>query len=103
MEAHHAASGSVVVMNPYNGEILALASYPTYDPNLPPQPGEDPAARLNHAISVPFEPGSVFKVITLSAALETTNLRPESIDQCDGGAHHAVRPHHPRIARRDTA
>ena len=40
---------------------------------------------MNHAFSVPFEPGSVFKVITLSAALETTNLRPESPINCNGG------------------
>jgi cell division protein FtsI (penicillin-binding protein 3) len=86
VEAHHAQSGSVVVMNPYNGEILALASYPTYDPNLPPQPGEDKASRQNHAISVPFEPGSVFKVITLSAALETTDLQPTSMINCLRGA-----------------
>jgi cell division protein FtsI (penicillin-binding protein 3) len=82
---NQAASGSIVVMNPYDGQIYALASYPTYDPNLPPQPGEDLAARQNHAASVPFEPGSVFKVITLSAALETTNLRPESPIDCHGG------------------
>jgi cell division protein FtsI (penicillin-binding protein 3) len=86
VEAHHAQSGSVVVMNPYNGEILAMASYPTYDPNLPPRPGEDKASRLNHAISVPFEPGSVFKVITLSAALETTELQPTSMINCLRGA-----------------
>ena len=86
VEAHHAQSGSVVVMNPYTGEILALASYPTYDPNLPPQPGEDKASRQNHAISVPFEPGSVFKVITLSAALETTDLQPTSMINCLRGA-----------------
>src|ERR1035437_1198262 len=86
VEAHHAQSGSVVVMNPYNGEIFALASYPTSDPNLPPQPGEDKAGRLNHAISVPFEPGSVFKVITLSAALETTDLNPASMINCGHGA-----------------
>jgi cell division protein FtsI (penicillin-binding protein 3) len=85
VEAHHAQSGSVVVMNPYSGEILALASYPTYDPNLAPQPGEDKARRLNHAISVPFEPGSVFKVITLSAALETTDLTPASMINCGRG------------------
>jgi cell division protein FtsI (penicillin-binding protein 3) len=82
---HHAQSGSVVVMDPYNGDILALASFPTYDPNVPPEPGENPRARLNHAVSVPFEPGSVFKVITLSAALETTNLNPESPINCNGG------------------
>src|SRR5271157_5846659 len=86
VEAHHAQSGSVVVMNPYTGEILAMASYPTYDPNLPPQRGEDKTGRINHAISVPFEPGSVFKVITLSAALETTDLRPTSMINCLRGA-----------------
>jgi cell division protein FtsI (penicillin-binding protein 3) len=83
-ESHHAASGSVVVMDPHSGEILALASYPTFNPNLPPQPGEN-VNRQNHAISVPFEPGSVFKVMTLSAALETTNLTPESLINCHGG------------------
>jgi cell division protein FtsI (penicillin-binding protein 3) len=82
---HRAQSGSLVVMDPYNGDILALASFPTYDPNMPPEPGESPGARLNHAVSVPFEPGSVFKVITLSAALETTNLNPESPINCNGG------------------
>ena len=82
---HHADSGSIVVMNPYNGDILAMASYPTFDPNLPLERGQDPKPRMNHAISVPFEPGSVYKVVTLSAALETTNLRPESPINCNGG------------------
>jgi cell division protein FtsI (penicillin-binding protein 3) len=82
---HGAVSGSVVVMNPYNGEILALASYPTFDPNLPPDDEDDVAARSNHAVSVPFEPGSCFKVITLSAALETTKLRPDTPIDCHGG------------------
>ena len=84
VESHHAVSGSLVVMNPETGDLLALASYPTYDPNLPPGPGSA-AARQNHAVSVPFEPGSVFKVITLSAALETTNLTPDSPINCHGG------------------
>ena len=84
VRAHRAVSGSVVVMDPRSGEVLALASYPTYNPNLPPQPA-DWKARLNHAISVPFEPGSVFKVMTMSAALETTKLRPESLINCHGG------------------
>lgn len=81
----HARSGSIVVMNPSNGEILALASYPTYDPNLPPGQGQSVENRQNHAVSVPFEPGSVFKVVTLTAALETTGLRPESPINCHGG------------------
>ena len=86
VEASHGESGSVVVMNPYNGDILAMASYPPFDPNAPPGKGEDPTARFNHAVSVPFEPGSVFKVITLSAALETTSLRPESMINCGNGS-----------------
>jgi cell division protein FtsI (penicillin-binding protein 3) len=81
---HDAESGSVVVMNPYDGEILALASYPTYDPNFPPASALDPA-RSNHASAVPFEPGSVFKVITLTAALETTKLTPDTPINCHGG------------------
>jgi cell division protein FtsI (penicillin-binding protein 3) len=82
---HHAATGSIVVMNPINGEVLAMASYPTYDPNLPPLDPKKDLTRINHAISIPFEPGSVFKVVTLSAALETTRLKPESPINCHGG------------------
>jgi len=85
-QANGAKSGSIVVMNPYNGEILAMANYPTFDPNEPPVPGESTDARSNLAISTPFEPGSVFKVITLAAALETTNLRPESMINCGNGS-----------------
>jgi cell division protein FtsI (penicillin-binding protein 3) len=84
IQTHHAKWGSVVAMDPRTGDILALANYPTYDPNDPPRP-EDMTARENMAVTAPFEPGSVFKVITLSAALETTNLRPETIIPCGGG------------------
>ena len=84
-QIHHARTGSVIVMNPYDGEILALANYPTFDPNEPPKPGENPADRFDLAVSVPFEPGSVFKVVTLSAALETTSLRPDSPINCYNG------------------
>ncbi len=73
VEAHHAASGSVVVMNPYTGDILALASYPDLRSQRAAAARRTLSDRQNHAVSVPFEPGSVFKVITLSAALETTN------------------------------
>ncbi len=87
VEDAHAESGSVVVMDPNNGDVLAIASFPAFDPNQPPAPGrESQQARFNHAVSVPFEPGSVFKVITLSAALETTSLRPESMINCGNGA-----------------
>ncbi len=81
----HARTGSIVAINPYTGDILAMANYPRYDPNLPPSSDADSAARSNLAISTPFEPGSVFKVVTLSAALETTNLTPDSLFNCGNG------------------
>jgi cell division protein FtsI (penicillin-binding protein 3) len=83
--AKHARSGSAIVMNPYTGEILALANYPTYDPNEGPKRGDDPISRWDLGAQVPFEPGSMFKVITLSAALETTNLRPDSMIHTGNG------------------
>jgi cell division protein FtsI (penicillin-binding protein 3) len=82
----HAKTGSIVAIDPYTGEILAMANYPRFDSNLPPGPDEPPTARSNLAITTPFEPGSVFKTITLSAALESTNLRPETIINCGNGS-----------------
>jgi len=84
-EFYHASSGSTVVMDPHTGEILAMASYPVFDPNQPPAPDEPHSARFDHPVSVAFEPGSVFKIVTLSAALETTNLRPETPINCGNG------------------
>jgi cell division protein FtsI (penicillin-binding protein 3) len=84
VQAHHAKWGSAVAMDPHTGDILALANYPTFDPNSPPKK-EDLKARENLAVTAPFEPGSVFKVITLSAALETTKLGPATIIPCGGG------------------
>ena len=84
VELHRAKSGSVIAMDPYKGDVLAYANYPTYDPNAAPKAG-DVAARTNLAITAPFEPGSVFKVITLSSAFETTRIRPETMINCGGG------------------
>jgi cell division protein FtsI (penicillin-binding protein 3) len=84
VQTHHAKWGSAVAIDPHTGDILALANFPTFDPNEPPKK-EDLQARENLAVTAPFEPGSVFKVITLSAALETTKLGPASIIPCGGG------------------
>ncbi len=81
-----ARSGSVIALNPYTGEILALANYPTYDPNQPPGRNEPAGARSNLAIAAPFEPGSVLKVVTLTSALETTNLTPDTMINCGHGS-----------------
>jgi cell division protein FtsI (penicillin-binding protein 3) len=85
VEKNHCKTGSIVVMNPKNGEILAMTSYPTFNPNDPPDHGEDLSSRLNLAVSAPFEPGSVFKVITIAAGLETTNITPHTIIPCGNG------------------
>ncbi|HEY3935991.1 MAG TPA: penicillin-binding protein [Bryobacteraceae bacterium] len=82
---NHAERGSLVAMDPRTGEILALENYPTYDPNERLLPGEKPVGREDLAAVAPFEPGSVFKVVTLSAALETTHLTPASLIDCGGG------------------
>ncbi|MBV8817620.1 MAG: transpeptidase family protein [Acidobacteriaceae bacterium] len=83
---NHAEHGSLVAMDPKTGEVLALANYPTYDLNEHLHAGETPRGRENLAVVAPFEPGSVFKVVTLSAALETTNLQPSSMINCGGGS-----------------
>ncbi len=85
VKAKHARTGSAIIMNPYTGEILAFANYPTFDPNKPPTNDEERRAHFNLAAQVPFEPGSIFKVLTLSAALETTTLRPNSLINCHNG------------------
>jgi cell division protein FtsI (penicillin-binding protein 3) len=68
LREHRAVSGSVVVMDPWNGEILAMASAPDFDPNafgdFPPD------ARRNRVIADAYEPGSTFKIVTGSLALE---------------------------------
>lgn len=82
----NAKSGSIVVLNPYTGDILAMANYPAYDPNGAQNGAkETPGSRSNLAVATPFEPGSVFKVVTLAAALETTSLTPDSIINCGNG------------------
>ncbi len=86
VEKNHAEHGSLVAMDPYTGEVKALANYPTYDLDERLLPGQTATGRENLAVMAPFEPGSVFKVITLSAALQTTTLTPVSIINCGNGS-----------------
>jgi len=85
VKENHADHASLVAMDPRTGEILALENYPTYDPNERLPAGGTDVGRRNLAAGTPFEPGSVFKVVTLAAALETTHLRPESRIDCGNG------------------
>ena len=77
-----AASASAVVVDPYTGEILAMASYPTFDPNSKKQ-GVGKMAK-NDIVAMSYEPGSTFKVITAAAALEN-GVMPEDTVFVDEG------------------
>ena len=65
----HAASGSAIVMDPWTGEILAMANVPDYDPNVFWKSSSD--ALRNRAVTDAYEPGSTFKLVTVAAALES--------------------------------
>ncbi|HEY2405633.1 MAG TPA: penicillin-binding protein [Polyangiaceae bacterium] len=78
-----AAGGSVVVVNPYTGEILALASWPFYNPN---DYGEsDPGQRRDRATSDVFEPGSTAKIFTVAAGLADGAITPTQKLYCEKG------------------
>ena len=83
----HALAGTVVVMNPNNGEVLALANWPTFDPNAAAAPSpEAREARMNRAVTALYEPGSTFKLITLAAAFDQGITRPDEVFDCENGA-----------------
>jgi cell division protein FtsI (penicillin-binding protein 3) len=79
-----AIAGTVIVENPRTGEILALANRPTFNPNLRKQ--ITPAALTNRAVSYVYEPGSTFKLVTISAALEEKLTNPDEVFDCQMGA-----------------
>ena len=84
MAESHAEAGTVVVQNPHTGEILALASRPTFNPNA--FRTSTPLALKNRAVSDIYEPGSTFKIVTLSAALEEKLTRPDEVIDCQMGS-----------------
>jgi cell division protein FtsI (penicillin-binding protein 3) len=80
---NRAAGGSVVIMDPNSGEILALANAPTFNPNTYTRANEQ--ARRNRAVQDLYEPGSTFKVVTASAALEEGLMNPEDTVDVSAG------------------
>ena len=78
-----AAGGTAIIMNPHSGEILALANEPTFNPNVFRE--SDETARRNRAVQDLYEPGSTFKVVTVSAALEEKLMTPETIIDTNPG------------------
>ncbi len=79
-----AAAGTVIVENPHTGEILALANRPTFNPNLSKK--IRPQELNNRAISDIYEPGSTFKLVTLSAAIDQRLANPKELVDCQMGA-----------------
>ena len=93
----HAKSGSVIVLDAHNGEILALANSPSFDPNN--VGASPPEARRNWALENTYEPGSTFKIVAFSAAIEKKLARPDDKIDCQMGsitvAGRLVHDHHP--------
>jgi cell division protein FtsI (penicillin-binding protein 3) len=80
---NRAAAGSVVIMDPTTGEILAMANWPTFNPN--DYNTSDENARRNRAVQDSYEPGSTFKMITATAALEEKVMTPGTIIETGNG------------------
>lgn len=84
MKDTHAETGTIIVQNPHTGEILALANRPAFNPNS--VTANDAKALEDHAVSNIYEPGSTFKIVTLSAALEEKLTRPDEVIDCQMGS-----------------
>lgn len=83
MESTKGKSGTIVVVNPRNGDIMALANMPTFDPNH--YSDYDLESWKNRAITDPYEPGSTFKVISVASALESGTVTPNDVFDCENG------------------
>ena len=94
---YNAKGASIIVMNPKTGEILAFANRPTY--NLEEASKSTPESRTNRAIVFTYEPGSVFKIVTASAALQEGVIKEGDMINCEHGAYrvanHILHDHEP--------
>jgi cell division protein FtsI (penicillin-binding protein 3) len=85
VEQYSAASALAVVMQPQTGAILAIAHYPTINPNSYLEFNR--SRWRNRAITDPFEPGSTIKIFSAAAALEYGNIKQNDIFFCENGAY----------------
>ena len=83
VEAARADGGTAVAMDPHTGEILAMASWPTFNPNQ--YNGTSESALRNRAVQDLYEPGSTFKIVTASAALQEGVIKPDDLVDTQGG------------------
>jgi len=79
-----AKSGTAIVLDPHTGEILALANVPTFDPNSVGDASAE--ARRNWALENIYEPGSTFKIVAFSAAIEKGLVKPDDKIDCQMGS-----------------
>jgi cell division protein FtsI (penicillin-binding protein 3) len=84
IEQTHAKHGTIVVQDPNTGELLAVANWPTFDPNDPGAFSDD--SRMDRAVSAAYEPGSVFKVLTMTGAIENHLTNPDELIDCQMGS-----------------
>jgi len=84
VEYWRASAGSIIMMDPFTGEILALANRPTYDSNRGSQASDD--AKRNRAITDIYEPGSTFKLVIGVGALEERILKPDTLFDVSSGS-----------------
>jgi cell division protein FtsI (penicillin-binding protein 3) len=80
---HRAVGGTAIMMDPRTGEILALASYPSFNPNTFGR--SEPSTYKIPAFQDAYEPGSTYKIVTLTAGLESGVLTPNSLLDCSPG------------------
>jgi cell division protein FtsI (penicillin-binding protein 3) len=83
MQKTQALNGTVVVQDVHTGQILALAIRPTFNPNQARH--ATPDMLRDHAVSDVYEPGSVFKLVTYSAAMDQAVAKPDDMIDCSGG------------------
>ena len=83
VERHHAKKGTAILMDPSNGAILAMTSWPSFDPNS--FQSFSPALHRNGAVIDSFEPGSTFKIVTAAAAFESNLIDPSDVIDCEMG------------------
>ncbi len=84
IEERHARRGSAIFIDPATGGVLAMASYPSFDPN--DFGGASPESRRNQAVTDVYEPGSTFKIVTAAAALEAGVVREDERIDCGMGS-----------------
>ena len=83
VQRSHAKSGTAIVMDPHSGEILALANAPAFNPNNPSKTSAE--IRTNLAVQNIYEPGSTFKIVAFSAAIEKGLVKPDDKIDCQNG------------------